>query len=159
MWPGWIEHGWEYMHSYNVHFGNNHRSKVSRIHPNLRNITLRNVTPSLISQTLGRDVCSSNLLPCCHISLPYIIKEALVELFTDITYYSFLSSIYPHGWGFGWVRVRSLGFRGRVRNKNKKLWEGLKNLDCRGTHEQSQKKNGVMACKTMQFENTWGSFL
>ena len=41
-------------------------------YPKLCNINLRNITLSNISKPWGTDVHSSNFIPYCHISLPYI---------------------------------------------------------------------------------------
>lgn len=61
--------------------------------------------------TLKIAIIYENDINCCCISLPFITKEILVELPRPIYLHYMLllfSSIYPHGWGFGWVRVKGM---------------------------------------------------
>ena len=44
------------------------------LHPKLFNINLHNVTHSNIPKPYGMDLRNSNLIPYCHISLPYITE-------------------------------------------------------------------------------------
>ena len=47
---------------------------LNMVYLNFRNVTLCNVTPSLVSwNPWGMDVGNSNLPPCCHISFMYIV--------------------------------------------------------------------------------------
>ena len=82
---------------------------IVTMQPNLCNVTLHNVTPFLISPNYRERMCS------IQISLLVVTFPSHISLREQ-----------PHGWGFGWVRVQYLGFKGRIRTTNQKLWEGSK---------------------------------
>ena len=54
--------------------------RLTTVHPNLCDVTLFNVTLSLISRNpQGTDVHNLNLFPCCHIFLPYMMSLTLKQ--------------------------------------------------------------------------------